>query len=67
MNIDANKFYKLKELAGKENTGLSYNYLRTECLKGKLRHIKTGSNYLISGSAILQLLGGEANADKENH
>ena len=60
MQIEPNRFYTITELAGKDRTGLSYNYLRTACIKGSLKHIKSGTKYLVSGRAILRLLGGEA-------
>lgn len=60
MQIEPNRFYTIAELAGKDRTGLSYNYLRTACIKGSLKHIMAGSKYMISGRAILRLLGGEA-------
>ena len=59
MQIEPNRFYTIAELAGKDRTGLSYNYL-TACIKGSLKHIMAGSKYMISGRAILRLLGGEA-------
>ena len=60
MQIEPNRFYAITELAGKDKIGLSYNYLRTACIRGSLKHIKAGSKYMISGRAILRLLGGEA-------
>ena len=62
MVIEQNRFYKLQELAGAENTGLSLECLRKMCVSGRLKHIKSGTKYLVSGRVILQLLGGEANA-----
>ena len=63
MVIEQNRFYKLQELAGAENTGLSYECLRRMCLDGTLRHIKSGSKYLVSGRVVLALLGGGNNGD----
>lgn len=62
MQIEPNRFYAITELAGKDKTGLSYNYLRTACIRGSLKHIKAGSKYMISGCAILRLIGGDADA-----
>ena len=60
MVIEQNRFYKLQELAGAENTGLSYECLRKMCVSGNLTHIKSGTKYLVSGRVILALLGGVA-------
>ena len=60
MVIEQNRFYKLQELAGAENTGLSYECLRRMCLDGTLRHIKSGTKNLVSGRVVLALLGGVA-------
>ena len=63
MVIEQNRFYKLQELAGAEKTGLSYECLRKMCVSGSLKHIKSGTKYLVSGRVILQLLGGGNNGD----
>ena len=60
MVIEQNRFYKLQELAGVENIGLSYECLRKMCVSGNLKHIKSGTKYLVSGRVILALLGGVA-------
>ena len=61
MVIEQNRFYKLQELAGAENTGLSYECLRKMCVSGNLKHIKSGTKYLVCGRVILALLGGDNN------
>ena len=63
MVIEQNRFYKLQELAGVENIGLSYECLRKMCVSGNLKHIKSGTKYLVSGRVILALLGGGNNGD----
>ena len=63
MIIEQNRFYKLQELAGVENIGLSYECLRKMCVSGRLKHIKSGTKYLVSGRVVLQLLGGGNNGD----
>ena len=63
MVIEQNRFYKLQELAGAENTGLSYECLRKMCVSGRLKHIKSGTKYLVSGRVILAWLGGGNNGD----
>ena len=60
MVIEENRFYTLKELAGAEYIGLAYECLRRMCLDCTLKHIKSGSKYLVSGRVILNLLGGVA-------
>lgn len=60
MVIEQNRFYTLKELS--QVVHLSYECLRKMCVSGRLKHIKSGTKYLVSGRVILQLLGGEADA-----
>ena len=60
MVIEQNRCYKWQELAGGENTGLSYECLRRMCLDRTLRHIKSGTKNLVSGRVVLALLGGVA-------
>ena len=59
--IEQNRFYTLKELS--EVVHLSYECLRKMCVSGNLKHIKSGTKYLVSGRVVLDLLGGGNNGD----
>ena len=37
-------------------TGLSYDYLRKECLKGSIKHLRVGCKYLINFGALREQL-----------
>lgn len=42
-------------------TGLSYEFIRALCIKGKIVHIKNGVKYLINYGKLCQYLNGEEN------
>ncbi len=44
----------IKETA--KRTGLSYDYLRTLCLRGEIVFIRTGSKYLINLDRLIDYL-----------
>lgn len=37
-------------------TGLSYYYLRSMVLEGKIKHVKSGSKYMINENSLCQFL-----------
>ena len=47
----------LKDAA--KRTGLSYYYLRNQCLAGKIVHIRAGAKILINFDRLINLLNGE--------
>ena len=47
----------LRETA--KRTGLSYYYLRNQCLAGKIVHIRAGAKILINFDRLIAMLNGE--------
>ena len=37
--------------------GLSEHYLRTMCIKGQLKHVRSGVKYLINQNVLLEFIG----------
>ena len=67
MNCDAviPEMIPIKEVC--QRTGLSYNYLRTACLQGKIAHIRAGSKYLINFDRLIDYLNTSHGGDNDEH
>ena len=54
VNLQIPEMLPIKEVS--RRTGLSYNFIRSLCLRGEVAHIRTGKKYLVNFSLFIDYL-----------